>query len=68
MTRHDGILKFKGDTEMTSTQTATRAGLPLTGPTLLNALAENWWLLLLRGAAAIAFALAFRLKKYKQPD
>jgi hypothetical protein len=31
---------------------------------LLSSLADNWWLLLLRGVAAIA--LAFRLKKLKQ--
>lgn len=34
--------------------------LPLAGSALLRALADNWWLLLLRGIAAIAFGvLAF---------
>jgi uncharacterized membrane protein HdeD (DUF308 family) len=30
---------------------------PLAGPILLRALAENWWLLLLRGVAAILFGI-----------
>src|ERR1700687_5226075 len=40
---------------MTSTQSGV--SLPLAGPALLRALAENWWLLLLRGIAAIAFGI-----------
>jgi uncharacterized membrane protein HdeD (DUF308 family) len=31
--------------------------LPLAGPALLRGLAENWWLLLLRGIAAVAFGI-----------
>jgi uncharacterized membrane protein HdeD (DUF308 family) len=31
--------------------------LPLAGPALLRSLADNWWLLLLRGIAAIAFGV-----------
>jgi uncharacterized membrane protein HdeD (DUF308 family) len=42
---------------MTSTHMTSRAGVPLRGPALLNTLAANWWLLLLRGVAAIAFGI-----------
>ena len=42
---------------MTSTHAQTGPGLHLAGPTLLHALAQNWWLLLLRGVAAIAFGI-----------
>jgi len=45
---------------MTSADVQTGLGLPLAGPALLRALAENWWLLLLRGIASVAFGcLAF---------
>jgi uncharacterized membrane protein HdeD (DUF308 family) len=45
---------------MTSTQVETGPATPLGGLPLLKSLAENWWLLLLRGIAAIAFGvLAF---------
>ena len=31
--------------------------LPLAGGALLNSLADNWWLLLLRGLVAIVFGI-----------
>lgn len=40
---------------MAHTQAETR--LPLAGGMLLSSLANNWWLLLLRGLAAIAFGI-----------
>jgi len=44
---------------MTSADAQTGLGLPLAGPALLRALADNWWLLL-RGIASAAFGcLAF---------
>jgi uncharacterized membrane protein HdeD (DUF308 family) len=42
---------------LANTQAQTRSGLPLAAPELLSSLAENWWLLLLRGLAAIAFGI-----------
>ena len=45
---------------MANTHAQSGPELGLTGPGLLRSLAENWWLLLLRGFAAIAFGvLAF---------
>ena len=45
---------------MTSADAQTGLGLPLAGPALLRTLADNWWLLLLRGIASVAFGcLAF---------
>src|SRR5712672_2994789 len=47
---------------MTNTHAKSGRELDLTVPGLLRSLAENWWLLLLRGFAAIAFGvLAFFL-------
>ena len=45
---------------MANTEVHSGLGLRVAGPGLLRSLAENWWLLLLRGVAAIAFGtLAF---------
>jgi uncharacterized membrane protein HdeD (DUF308 family) len=45
---------------MANTHAQSGPELGLAGPGLLHSLAENWWLLLLRGFAAIAFGvLAF---------
>jgi len=44
--------RAQGGMFMTSTQTFPVGGLPL-----LRSLAENWWLLLLRGIAAVAFGI-----------
>ena len=45
---------------MADTHTQHGLGFDLSGSGLLNSLADNWWLLLLRGIAAIAFGvLAF---------
>jgi uncharacterized membrane protein HdeD (DUF308 family) len=45
---------------MTIADAQTGLGLPLAGPALLRALADNWWLVLLRGIASVAFGcLAF---------
>ncbi len=42
---------------MTSTHVQSSPVSPFAGPTLLRGLAKNWWLLLLRGIAAIAFGI-----------
>jgi len=42
---------------MSSTQAQFNRGSRFTGLPLLSALAENWWLLLLRGIAAIVFGI-----------
>jgi uncharacterized membrane protein HdeD (DUF308 family) len=42
---------------MANTQARTGLDPPIAGPELLRSLAENWWLLLLRGIAAIAFGI-----------
>jgi len=42
---------------MTSAHIEPRPTSPLAGAAMLHALAENWWLLLLRGIAAIIFGI-----------
>jgi uncharacterized membrane protein HdeD (DUF308 family) len=42
---------------MSTTHVQPTPTSPLTGVALLRALADNWWLLLLRGIAAIAFGI-----------
>jgi uncharacterized membrane protein HdeD (DUF308 family) len=43
--------------QMSTTHVQPTPTSPLTGVALLRALADNWWLLLLRGIAAIAFGI-----------
>ena len=42
---------------MSTTHVQPTPGSPLTGVALLRAMADNWWLLLLRGIAAIVFGI-----------
>ena len=42
---------------MANTQVQAGLNIPFAGRELLRSLAENWWLLLLRGVAAIIFGM-----------
>src|ERR1700686_5119732 len=54
-----GALSNHGEASMTTAQTDRQPGFGL-GTAMVHALAKNWWLLLLRGIAAIVFGvLAF---------